>query len=243
MKLLPLLFLPFLLFAQNENSALFQFGGYTGNDANAVSEKLNYDSISSKTVASTNEYLNNGLTSDLESVIKQEMGVPVSIKDAEYAFSKISEIDFNSIDFNSFDLKSLNMDSLDFSNVNIGDLRNLGSITGINGMENLEYLDVLDNYNFNEIGLKDFGDIKNFDFNAIKFDSMFTVDSVMSKLGLGDVAKDKIQELIILNSQNSQQLSGQNIKYFSMNKLDVEEILMLKQIQFNLFKNNLIKGR
>lgn len=170
-------------------------------------EEISINDILNKTTNQVQDDITNKIESSVEQV-EEAMGILEEIDINDFSLDKLSDIDINN-------------------------LQNFGSIADLDGLNNLDYIDGLEDFKLDDFDMDSLdGEIADFNFDSMDFSSLDSIDSVVG----GGSAKDSVSKLILLNSQIAEQLSGENIESVKTSLITVEELVVWKKINFDINK-------
>jgi len=175
-------------------------------------------------------------------LIAQEMGALGGVLPADFSLDSLSNINLSFLNIDS--ISSL-LGGVDLSGVSLEQLQGIGTLAGIDGLQNLGYLSSLASIDFSSFSLSN---ISNIDFSnfslgsfgglgdfSLDLDSLFTLDSISSiteSLGFGGQAKGSLQNLIAVEGQMVQQNSAQTMHHTIQTGIYREYLLLWKQLNF-----------
>lgn len=175
-------------------------------------------------------------------LIAGEMNALEGVLPKDFSFDMISNVNLSNLDAASI---SGLLGGVDLSGVNMEQLQGLGTLAGIEGLENLDYLSSIGGIDFSSFTLSDLGSVNFSDFSldsigelgdfSFDMDSLFTFDSISSiteSLGFGGQAKGSLQNLVALESQMVRQDSGQTMHHAIQTGIYREYLLLWKQLNF-----------
>jgi hypothetical protein len=127
-------------------------------------------------------------------------------------------------------LDKINPSDFTLNNVSTQISDKIKTLPTLEGIKDLNYINNLNKVDFGNFNMNDLGsNLDKFKFNKTELSSLSTIKSNSS----GNTAKDKVQELILLNGKLNEQFSGQNIKTSQLLMLYNQELIEWEETLHN----------
>lgn len=190
--------------------------GATSSSTSSIS--VDWDSLSNQVSTFSSSSSESIGTSD---AVAEAMGINGNFSLDDYTLQAINENGLSSI-----------------TSLSQSDISNLQNIASLNGMENLSFLNSLNQSNLSIMSLSSLGDVSGFNFNETSLSTYSSAFSLSSAMGVQGSIKGSLQNIIALESQTTQQNSGELIKLSTLIILYRKEILYLTELAFQEQKVN-----